>query len=80
MQENKWRAARYGLNAEVILDAQNRERLVADDLHDLLNRLEPVAARLGRPAELRGCPLITAGASYQRQRWWPPGRAATGRS
>ena len=24
VQENKWRAARYGLDAEVILDAQNR--------------------------------------------------------
>ena len=56
MQENKWRAARYGLDAEVILDAQNRERLVTDDLHDLLNRLEPVAARLGCPAELASCP------------------------
>ena len=69
MQENKWRAARYGLDAEVILDAQNRERLVTDDLHDLLNRLEPVAARLGCPAELASVSgLMTAGASYQRQR------------
>ena len=69
VQENKWRAARYGLDAEVILDAQNRERLVTDDLHDLLNRLEPVAARLGCPAELASVSgLMTAGASYQRQR------------
>ncbi len=69
VQENKWRAARYGLDAEVILDAQNRERLVTDDLHDLLSRLEPVAARLGCPAELASvADIMAAGASYQRQR------------
>ena len=69
VQENKWRAARYGLDAEVILDAENRERLVTDDLHDLLNRLEPVAARLGCSAGLASVSdLMTAGASYQRQR------------
>jgi glutamate---cysteine ligase / carboxylate-amine ligase len=69
VQENKWRAARYGLDAEVILDAENRERLVTDDLHELLNRLEPVAARLGCPAELASvADLMAAGASYQRQR------------
>ncbi len=69
VQENKWRAARYGLDAEVILDAENRERLVTDDLHDLLNRLEPVAARLGCSAGLASVSdLMTVGASYQRQR------------
>ena len=69
VQENKWRAARYGLDAEVILDAQNRERLVTDDLHDLLSQLEPVAARLGCPAELASvADIMAAGASYQRQR------------
>ena len=69
VQENKWRAARYGLDAEIICDAENRERLVTDDLHDLLNRLEPVAARLGCPAELAlVSSLMATGASYQRQR------------
>jgi carboxylate-amine ligase len=69
VQENKWRAARYGLDAEVIVDARNRERLLTDDLHDVLNRLEPVAARLGCAAELASVPgLMAAGASYQRQR------------
>ena len=50
VQENKWRAARYGLDAIVILDAGSHERLVTDDLDDLLERLTPVA----RPARLRG--------------------------
>ena len=47
VQENKWRAARYGLDAVIILDADSNERLVTDDLDDLLNRLEPVAAIAG---------------------------------
>ena len=69
VQENKWRSARYGLDAEIILDAAANERLVTDDLADLLTRLEPVAARLGCVDELRSVDEITRrGASYQRQR------------
>jgi len=69
VQENKWRAARYGLDAEVILDAAGRQRLVTDDLDDVLTRLEPVAARLGCAGELAGVADIPVrGASYQRQR------------
>jgi carboxylate-amine ligase len=69
VQENKWRAARYGLDAEIILDASSRERLVTDDLADLLERLEPVARKLDCEAELREVADIPRlGASYQRQR------------
>ncbi|RMI34356.1 glutamate--cysteine ligase [Nocardia stercoris] len=69
VQENKWRAARYGLDAIVITDAAGNERLVTDDLTDLLNRLEPTAARLGCAAELAAVADIPVrGASYQRQR------------
>ncbi len=69
VQENKWRAARYGLEAIVIIDAESNERLVTDDLADLLVRLEPVAERLGCAAELASVADIPVrGASYQRQR------------
>ena len=69
VQENKWRAARYGLDAIVIVDDHNRERLVTEDLHDLLEQLTPVAKRLDCEAELRTVADIpTRGASYQRQR------------
>ena len=69
VQENKWRAARYGLDAIVILDADSTERLVTDDLADLLVRLEPVAERLGCAAELDSVrDIVERGASYQRQR------------
>ncbi len=69
VQENKWRAARYGLDAIVILDAGSRERLVTDDLHDLLEQLTPVARRLDCEEELRTvADIVHRGASYQRQR------------
>ncbi|MBF6357378.1 glutamate--cysteine ligase [Nocardia higoensis] len=69
VQENKWRAARYGLDAIVITDADSNERLVTDDLMDLLNRLEPTAEKLGCADELAAVAEIPKrGASYQRQR------------
>ena len=69
VQENKWRAARYGLDAIVILDSASTEALMLDDLALLVARLEPVAARLGCSAELASVlDIATRGASYQRQR------------
>ena len=69
VQENKWRAARYGLEAIVIVDDRSTERLVTDDLADLLARLAPVAERLGCADQLASVARIPErGASYQRQR------------
>lgn len=69
VQENKWRAARYGLDAIIIRDADSNERLVTEDLDELLNRLEPVAKSLECADELAAVADIPRrGASYQRQR------------
>ncbi|WP_370182732.1 glutamate--cysteine ligase [Rhodococcus wratislaviensis] len=69
VKENKWRAARYGLDAEIILDEDSNERLVTDDLNDLLEKLVPTAVRLGCADELAAVAEIPRrGASYQRQR------------
>ncbi len=69
VQENKWRAARYGLDAIIILDADSNERLVTEDLEDQLDRLAPVAESLSCVDELaRVSDIYRAGASYQRQR------------
>ena len=69
VQENKWRAARYGVDAIVILDAESTERLVTEDLAELVGQLEPVGERLGCSAELASVLEIPKrGASYQRQR------------
>ncbi len=69
VQENKWRAARYGVDAIVILDAGCTERLVTDDLTDLVVELAPVAERLGCAAELASVlDIAKRGPSYLRQR------------
>ena len=69
VQENKWRAARYGLDAIIILDAESNERPLIEDLHDLLDRLTPVAESLHCGDELAAVADIPRlGASYQRQR------------
>jgi carboxylate-amine ligase len=68
VRENKWRAARYGLEAIIIQNEHGDERLVTDDVQDALGRLEPTADRLGCLAELHGLTtIVTGGASYQRQ-------------
>ena len=68
-QENKWRSARYGMDAIIILDAAGNEELVTDAVGRLLVELAPVADRLGCRAELEAVRIILKrGASYQRQR------------
>jgi len=68
VRENKWRAARYGMDAIIIQDAAGNERHVRNDTELLLERLEPVAADLGCLDELRDVVgILRRGASYQRQ-------------
>lgn len=68
VRENKWRAARYGLDAEIILDNAGAERPVTDDIRDLVTRLMPTAERLGCAAELASIEtILDDGASYSRQ-------------
>ncbi|MDQ1513811.1 MAG: glutamate---cysteine ligase / carboxylate-amine ligase [Microbacteriaceae bacterium] len=68
VRENKWRAARYGMDAIVIVNSAGDERLVEEDTRELVARLEPVADRLGCSAELHDLErIIEQGASYERQ-------------
>jgi glutamate---cysteine ligase / carboxylate-amine ligase len=50
--ENKWRAARHGLNAELIDFANDTERPAPDAVRELVERARPAASRLGCSAEL----------------------------
>jgi carboxylate-amine ligase len=69
VRENKWRAARYGLDAEIVVDNTGRLQPVAEAITDLVEDLLPIARRLDCAAELEAIPrLIERGASYQRQR------------
>jgi carboxylate-amine ligase len=69
VQENKWRAARYGLDAQIMVDGRGAVRSVRDDLVDLVEDLLPVARRLGCASELSDVlAVLESGASYTRQR------------
>jgi carboxylate-amine ligase len=68
VRENKWRAARYGLDAEIVADNTGRLQPVTESIVELVEDLLPVANRLECLSELEAIPrLITRGASYQRQ-------------
>lgn len=65
--ENKWRAARYGMDAIIIENAEADERLVTECLADEVTRLTPVAQRLGCLSELNSITsIIDRGVPYQR--------------
>jgi glutamate---cysteine ligase / carboxylate-amine ligase len=69
VKDNKWRAARYGLDAIVITDEAGATAPLRDELYELLRELEPVALRLGCLEELSvAFEVLEYGASYERQR------------
>ncbi|WP_375496842.1 glutamate--cysteine ligase [uncultured Jatrophihabitans sp.] len=69
VRENKWRAARYGLDAEIVIDNTGRVQPVKDALNDVVEDLLPIARRLECADELEMIPrLVERGGSYQRQR------------
>lgn len=67
-RENKWRAARYGLDARVIVDETGTQRRVAEHLRETVERLAPISEELHCARELGGIEtILTQGASYARQ-------------
>lgn len=67
-RENKWRAARYGLDARVIVDSAGTQRPVREHLSEVLEELAPVAVELGCVREFGSIgTILTDGASYERQ-------------
>ncbi len=69
MRVNKWRAARYGIDAEIIGDDQGTRVPVAQSIRELVEELTPVASRLGCLDELTSnLDTLDRGPSYLRQR------------
>ena len=69
LRENKWRACRHGLDADIICDNEGDHSPLREQLPGLIARLEPVAERLHCLTELRGIlDILEHGASYERQR------------
>ncbi len=68
-RENKWRAARYGLDASVVLDPAGSQRPLRELLPELVAELMPTAERIGCATELqRVQEVAAAGSSADRQR------------
>ncbi len=54
IEENKWRAVRYGLDGKLIDFGKKEERPVKDLIEELLEFVDPAAAELGTRGELQG--------------------------
>ncbi|ETJ02605.1 MAG: hypothetical protein Q605_AUC00971G0004 [Actinomyces urogenitalis DORA_12] len=68
VDENKWRSARYGMDAILITGSDGEEELVSDTVAQMVEQLMPVAEELGGVRELVAIQTtLDAGASYQRQ-------------
>jgi carboxylate-amine ligase len=69
VRDNKWRATRYGLDADVITDDHGSTAPMRDVLYELQRELEPVAERLGCAEELAVMTdVLEQGSSCERQR------------
>ncbi|MCC2032371.1 glutamate--cysteine ligase [Microbacterium allomyrinae] len=68
IRENKWRAARYGLDARVIVDHRGTQMPVVEHLRTTLADIADIAVELKCARELAGIEtILTQGASYSRQ-------------
>jgi carboxylate-amine ligase len=69
VRENKWLAARHGVDAQLITDLTGNRRAVPDLVDDLVTELAPTARELGCLDELAGLTdIVQTGPSYARQR------------
>jgi carboxylate-amine ligase len=68
---NKWRAARHGVDAELIVDEHGALAPLRDAISELVEELTPVARRLDCEVELlHALQILDHGPSYRRQRRW----------
>ena len=68
-RENRWLAARHGIDAELIVDHRGGRRPARELLAELTQRLGPTASQLGCATELKDIEtILAAGPSYLRQR------------
>jgi carboxylate-amine ligase len=68
-RENKWRAARDGVQAELVIDDAGNVRPIVDDISEMVQALQPTARTLGCEDEIMSVlDIAHNGPSYVRQR------------
>jgi carboxylate-amine ligase len=71
VSQNKWRAARHGVEAQLIVDDDGSLAPLRGLIEELVEELTPAARKLGCETELVGAlRILEHGPSYQRQRRW----------
>jgi carboxylate-amine ligase len=69
IRENKWRASRWSVDAEIITDDDGNLKSLAEDIDELVDTLTPVAKRLNGHDELiKVRNILSDGPSFKRQR------------
>lgn len=69
LRENKWRASRWGLDAELIRNRDGDTQPLREQLSEVIEFLSPTAQKLGCIDDLRhALTMAEEGASYLRQR------------
>ena len=68
VRENKWRGARHGLDAEIIISNEGDQMPLREHIPLVLEELAPFASELGCATELADIQrILDGGASYERQ-------------
>ncbi|UCH10313.1 MAG: glutamate--cysteine ligase [Fidelibacterota bacterium] len=68
VRENKWRAVRYGLDADIIIDDEGNQQTLRSSILEVLERLTPYAERLGCTDDLFALEKVVEGqAPYKTQ-------------
>jgi len=69
LRQNKWRAGRYGLETDFIIDEQGNLEPARQAIAELVEEVRPAARKLGCAAELDDVGrILDVGPSYKRQR------------
>jgi carboxylate-amine ligase len=68
VRENKWRAARHGVDAELVMDEKGTLSPVRTEVRRLVEELAPVASRLECDDDLQYALVMAERPSYMRQR------------
>ncbi len=69
LRENKWRATRWGTDAELVVDDRGTVRPLRAEVERMLVDCEPYAAKLGCANDMRRvAEMLERGPSYRRQR------------